>query len=45
MSEWSWVIAAYAVTWAVIGGYTIYLARVVHRARVNASATRAEASS
>ena len=45
MSEWSFVIAAYGVTWTVIGAYAVYLARVVGRARTSAAAMRAETSS
>ena len=40
MSEWNWVIAAYAVTWTVIGSYALYLVGVVRRARAHASAAR-----
>jgi len=29
MSEWRYIVAAYVVTWAVLGGYALY-ARVRH---------------
>lgn len=32
MSEWRFIIAAYAVTWAVFIGYTVRLIRVRRRA-------------
>jgi CcmD family protein len=34
MSEWNFVIAAYAVFWTIIVGYTLYLGRTVRRARM-----------
>ncbi|MCI0436977.1 MAG: CcmD family protein [Gemmatimonadetes bacterium] len=27
MSEWSFIIAAYTVTWVVVVGYTLYIGR------------------
>ena len=32
MSEWSYVIAAFALTWVTLAGYAIHLARRVRRA-------------
>ena len=43
MSEWNWVIAAYAVTWAVVAGYAVYLSGVMRRARRHAAAARGAA--
>jgi CcmD family protein len=34
-NEWSWVTAAYAVTWVVLIGYTTYVGRRLRRARQN----------
>ena len=34
MSEWNYIVAAYAVTWIGIAGYAIHLARRVKRAAV-----------
>ncbi len=31
VNSWPYVIAAYAVTWVVILGYTIYLVRLARR--------------
>lgn len=33
MSEWNYIVAAYAVTWAVIIGYGAYLLLRAHTAR------------
>ena len=32
MSEWSYIIAAYALTWIGLAGYAIHLARRLRRA-------------
>ena len=45
MSEWSYVIAAYAVSWIVLSGYASYLAARDHAAkRVNESRHRRHGS-
>jgi CcmD family protein len=33
MSEWGYVIAAYALTWVVVAGYVLYLRGRTARAR------------
>ena len=33
MSEWPYIIAAYSLTWVVLGGFAIYLAVRNARAR------------
>ncbi|HEY8470956.1 MAG TPA: CcmD family protein [Longimicrobiales bacterium] len=33
MSEWGYVIAAYALTWVAVGGYVVYLRVRTARAR------------
>jgi hypothetical protein len=33
MSNWSFVAASYALTWAVFAGYALFVARQVSRAR------------
>ena len=33
MSEWPYIIAAYAITWALLGGFALYLALRERRAR------------
>jgi CcmD family protein len=38
MNEWNFVIAAYAVFWTIIIGYTLYLGRTVRKARTMADA-------
>ncbi|MCA0375651.1 MAG: CcmD family protein [Gemmatimonadetes bacterium] len=37
---WSYVIAAYAVTWVVLGGYALYLRRVVKASRAGTPESR-----
>ena len=37
MNEWNFIIAAYGVAWALIGGYAVYLMRTVKRARALAA--------
>lgn len=32
MSEWNFVIAAYALTWVTVVGYAVYVARRLRRA-------------
>ncbi len=34
MSEWNFIIAAYALTWLVLAGYLVYLNERVRRARL-----------
>ncbi len=38
MSEWTFVVAAYGLTWAVVIGYGAYLARRMRHARRAAAA-------
>ena len=33
INNWNYVIAAYALTWVVLGGYWIYVHRTVRQAR------------
>lgn len=33
MSDWPWVVAAYALTWIVLGGYAWRVLRLLHGAR------------
>ncbi|HEX7051036.1 MAG TPA: CcmD family protein [Longimicrobiales bacterium] len=33
MSEWGFVMAAYAVAWTVLGGYALYVRARIRRAR------------
>ena len=39
MNQWSYIIAAYALTWIVLGGYAVY---VIRRARAAASRVAAD---
>ncbi len=41
--SWPYVIAAYAVTWVVLGGYALYLWRVVKDARAHIAEAQAHA--
>ncbi|HEX7090023.1 MAG TPA: CcmD family protein [Longimicrobiales bacterium] len=41
MSEWGYVIAAYALTWVVVGGYVLYLRGRTARAREELDAAAA----
>lgn len=43
-NSWPYVIAAYVVTWVVLGGYAIYLWRVVREAFAD-TATSSDSSS
>lgn len=42
--SWSYVIAAYVVTWVVLGGYALYLWRTVKEAFANSSDASASSS-
>lgn len=33
MSEWNYIVAAYLLTWAVLGGYALYIRSRERRAR------------
>lgn len=35
INNWNYVIAAYALTWVVLGGYWLYVHRTVRRARAD----------
>jgi CcmD family protein len=39
-NEWNYVIAAYVVTWVVVGGYALYLVRGTRRAEIAYDAAR-----
>ncbi len=45
MSEWGFVIAAYAVTWVAIAGYVLYLRGRAARARRELEAAARETES
>jgi CcmD family protein len=43
MSNWAFVTLAYGLTWVVVAGYLVFLARTTARARATmAAAVRAE---
>jgi CcmD family protein len=44
MTEWRFVIAAYAVTWVVIIGYSVHLVRTMRRSRDLLRTARDEAA-